>query len=461
MKKIVSNHSILFMMVLAVCLLTHTGFAQKETFDIATYTRPKGWVKEVKPGYRAFSITNKAKNTFCKIIVYKSLPSSGSSEADFELLWQNLVAETYKIAEPPQKTEPVKEEVWEILGGGGQFVFNKKPAMALLTTLSGNNKTMGIVALTNHDSYLADVEKFMTSVSLPAAKKDVVTNPPVKEPKVEPTPPLSSSASNASGIVISTVNFDDGWTNLPEAEWVKVTKGPITVLLHYGQDFDDAMRMNPVEVCWNKLAAGRYQVAQRHYYNYSALNFPFYYTEAEVTEKSSGKKMYVGFRVIPVNGVAYCVEVQAPDKTSYVKHFPTVEGLETMRYYNRFAIHPDDITGTWNSFASASIQLYNVYTGGHAGLNYSAMNDEFTFQKNGTYSSKHVGAGSSYGSASYYKDQYNGKHTVSHWDLTLSNRKDGRTEAYHAHYEAVKGGRILHLTHKQYSGINYRLVKMK
>ena len=133
---------------------------------------------------------------------------------------------------------------------------------------------------------------------------------------------------------------------------------------------------------------------------------------------------------------------------------------ETMMNYNRFAIHSGDLTGTWNSSASSAIMLYNVYTGGNAGMNYASINDEFTFNSGGTYKSRHVGASSGYGNTSHFNDQFSGSHTVNNWDITLTNRRDGRSDSYHAFFEAVHGGRILHLTHKQFSGLTFKLFKV-
>lgn len=429
-------------------------WAQKETFDITSYTRPVGWKKETKAEFVAFSQTD-SKNNFCKIFLFKSLPSSGGSRKDFDLFWEELAAKPYEIKEKPHISPTEKENGWEVTGGGARFNTDGTSGMALLTTISNKEKVVSILTITNSNSYLDALEKFTSSLEL-TGTKETKPNSEVKAETVK-----ENYSANNSGISVYPTRFDDGWVSVPENDWVRVTKGNITVLLHYGQLYDDAMRINAPEVCWNRLAAGRYQVTQRYNFNYSALNFPFYYTEAAVTEKATGKKMYVGFRVIPVSGVAYCVEVQAPSKEAYTKQFPYVENLETMRNYNRFALSAADLAGNWSSFGSSFTSLYNVYTGGNAGLNYSSIRDEFNFGKNGTYSSKHAGASSFYGSSSYFKDQFNGRLTITHWDVTLTNRKDGRTESFHAQFEAVKGGRILYLTNKQYSGMKYQLVKTK
>jgi hypothetical protein len=428
-------------------------FAQKETFDIVTYTRPKGWIKDVHKEYRAFTKLDKTKGLYCKIIVYRSTPSTGNGASDFDALWKELVANPYKITEVPEKTEPQVQNGWEVRGGAGQFIFNNQPSVAMLTTLSSPGKMVGIVSLTNHEGSFPDIEKFITSVSVPPAKpaSDIAKNP-------QPQPQLSS---NPSGIHTAITNFTDGWSSTPEADWVRVTKGNITVLLHYGIPFDDVMRLDAIVECWKRICSSKYQVHQDFVFRPGTFDDRFNYMEADVTEKSSGRRMYVGFSVVSITGIAYCIEAQAPNRDAYKKEFPDYKRLEAMMNSNRFAVHASDIAGTWNSFGSSAISLYNVYTGGFAGMNMTAISDEFTFEKNGTYSSRHAGAASMAGNTQFFDNKYNGRITVNNWEVTLTNRYNGKTESFHAHYEAVKGGRILFLQNKQYSGIQYRLVKVK
>ena len=59
-----------------------------------------------------------------------------------------------------------KSEGWEIKAGVGKFTFNKGDAIAMLTTMSGFNRCVSIVATTNSQDYLKDIETFLSSVDL-------------------------------------------------------------------------------------------------------------------------------------------------------------------------------------------------------------------------------------------------------------------------------------------------------
>jgi hypothetical protein len=56
------------------------------------------------------------------------------------------------------------------------------------------------------------------------------------------------------------------------------------------------------------------------------------------------------------------------------------------------------------------------------------------------------------GSMKFYDQKYNGALTVSPWEIVMTKRFDGKTSTFWAQYEAVRGGRVLHLTDKTIYG---------
>ena len=73
-------------------LLTIMSCAQTETFDIATYKKPKGWEKSTKEGLISYTTSDEAKGTFCIITVYASSATIGTVEQEFNREWNDLVA---------------------------------------------------------------------------------------------------------------------------------------------------------------------------------------------------------------------------------------------------------------------------------------------------------------------------------------------------------------------------------
>jgi hypothetical protein len=73
-------------------------------------------------------------------------------------------------------------------GGITKFVFNKSGAIAMLTTISGYNRCASIVATTNNQEYLKDVQALLTSVDF-------------NKPVIPSQPQVSVNNSNDASII--------------------------------------------------------------------------------------------------------------------------------------------------------------------------------------------------------------------------------------------------------------------
>jgi hypothetical protein len=143
------------------------------------------------------------------------------------------------------------------------------------------------------------------------------------------------------------------------------------------------------------------------------------------------------------------------------RQFPDQERIEALLNYNKFSVTLADLSGTWDESSSSAINMYNTITGAYAGMSTTAADNSFVFNADGTYSSRHSGAFGMTSNLTYYDSNYKGRLTVSPWEITLTNRFEGKTETFWAQYEAVRGGRILHLTNKEAGGMRYRLARTR
>ena len=141
-------------------------FAQKETFDLISYTPPKGWNKTVEENFVSFIKTDSKKNIWCRINVTKSTISKGTIEADFESEWEELIVRNYKPTADRKENEILEADGWTIKAGSSKFIFDNIESMAMLTTASGYDRCMSIVAVTNNKDYLKDVQELIASVDL-------------------------------------------------------------------------------------------------------------------------------------------------------------------------------------------------------------------------------------------------------------------------------------------------------
>ncbi|MBI5371643.1 MAG: hypothetical protein HZA79_06425 [Sphingobacteriales bacterium] len=146
-------------------------FAQQETFDIITYTLPQDpaggrWKKEITGNITSFTVINKKTNSWCRIGIIKSTRSKGSIEQDFDSEWEGLIIKNYNPPGAPQVNETQEADGWKIKAGAAAFTFNNGDAMAMLTTMSGFNRCASIVATTNSQEFIKDIEALLASVRL-------------------------------------------------------------------------------------------------------------------------------------------------------------------------------------------------------------------------------------------------------------------------------------------------------
>ena len=296
--------------------------------------------------------------------------------------------------------------------------------------------------------------------SQPEVKESPVITATVVETKQQP----STSMSSGGSFTFNTINFDDGWISTVETDFVKVSKGNLNVQLYYSFEITDEMRNSSLEFSeyfWNLLVVPNYNVRAAQRFVEGVTYFRTYFIEGEAVDPKTGKLCYLALNVLVNSGVATPVLAIAPDKNSYIQQFPEPKNLGDMTTYNKFAVSANDIVGSWSSNSSSGVNLYNTYTGNYAGMNSTQSADSFVFNADGTYSSKHSGASSVYGTNTVYSQEYTGKLTVTNWDITMTNRFKDATNIYFAQFEVVRGGRILHLQDKAYSGMRYHLTRSK
>ncbi|HNV27942.1 MAG TPA: hypothetical protein PKJ83_02325 [Cyclobacteriaceae bacterium] len=434
---------------------------QSETFDIATFSPPAGWKRESADFAASYVITNNKTGGWCRVAIYKSIGSSGDPQVDFISEWNNLAAKDHEgIITPTPETSI--EDGWTANSGVSKFIWQQKDAFILLNTISGYGRVLSIAVTMNSDEFMKDVEKFLNSLELKKPEGQIISNNvPTGKLKPEQSIVISGTPGN-QGISTATTNFDDGWVAQPFADYVRVTKGNITVLLHYPIEITDELR-NTGDVegnLFDRLMQPRYVVSNiTKYDNRGPCYFCVYFYEADVVEKSTGKKYHAGFRIFTQSGVSRCVEILSPSAQDFQREFPTQEKVEALRGYNKFAVTQADLLGTWEESGGSYVNMYSTVTGAYAGMNSASSAHKFIFKNDGTYFSNHKGAYGMVGSMTFFDQKYNGNYTLTNWDITLTKRFEGKTDVFWAEFEAVRGGRVLHLTDKTASGIKYHLVK--
>lgn len=437
--------------LIVLLLLAGVARAAPVTFEAMTFDSPKNWKVARSDAGVQMQIADDKAGTFAMIAISPSVPSLGSLDKDFDAAWAK-VAPMFEIAGTPTMAPGETESGWTSKAGSATGAAAGVRAVVILVTMTGHGRAMNAVIATSSEQYQAALQTFLASVKMSVPKGA----PPAPTPT--PAAPGTGSTQNGAGSTVTT--FNDGWTSTLEQNWVRATRPGFTVYLHYGVALDDESRRDITGFMWRTLVAPRHaNLKNVNIAPYSELKFPYYEATAEATDRT-GAAVFVLMRVTVGGGVARTVEIVSSSRAALDKQFPDRPSVLAIMGANRFSVGKE-VAGTWSRFTGASADLYYVSTGGYAGTNAAAISDTFNFASSGAYRSEHKGAVGRVGNQSVFQEQHKGTWSVtSPWEVTV-NRSDKVVTVYDAWYEAVRGGRLLHLTDKKYTGMSYTLSRVK
>lgn len=435
-------------------------FAQKETFDLATYTSLKGWKKQSSENAVQFTKKDAAKGTYCMITLFKAVPGTANSKENFDLTWTSVVKEMVTVSTVPEMQLAATENGWEVQSGYAPFEKDGNKGIVVLVTSSGFEKMVSIIILTNTDVYEKDMTAFLESISLkkPVAGTGKINNPvtnPVKSQQ-------STTTAKPGGFAFTTTNFDNGWTSTVQEDWVQVTKANFKVLIHYPNKKADAYNsvlLDGLKDAWNILVAPKYSSATNMEFKSSGSWESIEFAEADMVEKTTGKTVHVVFfKKNFSSGAGKYIEFITPDKKTFEQEFGTYENasanfgtgsgwdkMVNMANYNKFAVAASDLNGKWTSNFTGMTQYVNAYTGASAGANTHASNENFEFGAGQSYKWDLGVASGFVGNIKFQSVKSNGKFTVpNNWQVSFSDI-EGKPKTYNAYFSCIKGVRILWL----------------
>lgn len=452
--------------LLILFLFAFTGaYSQQQTFDIVSFTQPKGWKKESSASTVQLSQENTKDGSYCMISVFKSIPGTASAKENFDAAWEAIVTEMVKVSAKPDMQPSSKEDGWEALSGVAPFESDGQKGIALLITSTGYGKMVNLLVLTNSNAYEQELNSFLESISLSKPSGNN-TNTGSIGSKTGSTTVATTTQTKAinDGFAFTTTNFDDGWTSTVQSDWVEVIKGNNRVVIHYPKQ-GTIFPADPeplTNAAWNILVAPRYSNLKNYRTAYiSTYNRP-YLGFGTATENRTGKNVFV---LLFRQGSSGWIEFICPDKNSFIQQYKfdpeairwdsesdLMNPLLQMVSYNKFGVAASDLKGTWTSDFAGVQQLYNVYTGNYAGMNINQSNQTFQFSAGNNYSWRIVAVNGQVGNMQYGQAKSAGKFSVpNNWQIKFSDI-EGKPKTYHAHFSCIKGARILHILDAQYPG---------
>ena len=450
-----------------------------EHFDIVLYTAPSGWIKESGNDFVAFTINNNANKEYARILIFKSLPGTGNVNTDFDTEWKELVQANYQTGEFTQTNVSDYKDGWVSKIGVAPFKHqNASHAALLLTQMKGQTK-MSFVFISNTTAYETVFEDFGSSLVFEGSQAvQTQENKPLRnEPPVTNQSASSQAAQekqtavlSSSGFTYSTSNFDDGWTATVQQEWVLVEKENARVYLYYAVPYNadnfSGTGVMDRDYYWDNYVAPQFKTTTKQYNDAGEFISSFLpkYVEGLGSDLVSGRQAFIAMTLTVTPNAAQLTVASYPDEESFRQAFPKandkfVSDLANMNRYNKFAVSASDITGTWQSGGSQMTQWYDAVTGNYAGATIASSSATFHFYSNGSYTSIHNGATGAVGAMNTFQQEYKGNINVTNWHIVLTNQYQGQTNTFDAHFQAVKGGRLLYMNNR--AGSEYLLVRIK
>lgn len=159
---------------LAIFLLN--VWAQKQTFDVISYTAPAKWQKVQNDGGIQLSVTDKKTNGYAIVLITKATTSILSANENFSNDWNRLVKAAVQVLDEPAMQAPSTENGWDLLSGAVNYTDGNDKGVATLLTATGGGQTASVVLMTNTQQYQNELLAFLNSLELTKANSNASTN---------------------------------------------------------------------------------------------------------------------------------------------------------------------------------------------------------------------------------------------------------------------------------------------
>ncbi len=148
-------------------------YSQSKPFDIVTFTPPKGWSRNDKPGLRSYAVLDQTEGVYGLVSIYVSVPSSGDPLKDFTRTWDTMVKQNFGVGIAPAPMRALPQDGYVGYKGTSLGKSGSKPTTVTLVNYTGGGKTLSIVISYTDNKYELVLEKFLQSIKLepvPAGK---------------------------------------------------------------------------------------------------------------------------------------------------------------------------------------------------------------------------------------------------------------------------------------------------
>lgn len=141
-------------------------FSQKQSFDVVSFTIPKGWDKAVTKNGVQLSAKDDGKGNYAAVIIVRSVSSTATPNKNFNNSWQSLVKGTVQVSEVPSMSDMQIEKGWQCITGQANYKDGNTKGLVTLITATCNGKMANVVIMTNTSKYQEELLGFVNSLEL-------------------------------------------------------------------------------------------------------------------------------------------------------------------------------------------------------------------------------------------------------------------------------------------------------
>ena len=153
-------------------IVSGTITAQKQSFDVVSYTVPKGWQQQQNDASVQLSVTDKKTGAYAIALITKATGSGAAANENFNSDWNRLIKAAVQVNDVPAMQDLGSENGWDIISGTAHYTDDNQKGLATLITATGGGQMVSVVLMTNTDTYQNELLAFINSLELTKASSD-------------------------------------------------------------------------------------------------------------------------------------------------------------------------------------------------------------------------------------------------------------------------------------------------
>ncbi|MBS1509542.1 MAG: hypothetical protein JST86_01780 [Bacteroidetes bacterium] len=150
--------------------------AQKQTFDVVSYSAPQVWQKTQNESGLQLSVADKKTGGYAVAVITKATTVDATAGENFNTDWARLVQSTVPVTAAPTMQDPATQKGWDIVSGNADYTDGNKKGHATLITATSSGQTVSVVIMTNTEQYQTELMAFINSLEWQSVKSNTAEN---------------------------------------------------------------------------------------------------------------------------------------------------------------------------------------------------------------------------------------------------------------------------------------------